>query len=186
MPNTLRSQSGFTLAELLIGIAIATLLFGVAVPSFTTIVRNSNQVASANEMLATMHYARDLAITRNVRVTICPSDDGATCGAVPWQEGWLVFADTNADGQVNGPETIDRVIDEIEVPSVTTAQFGNGIVFRPNGRAMAGAIANNTGELTFCDKRGSEHARVAIIDVSGRPRISRKLMNGADPVCPVL
>jgi type IV fimbrial biogenesis protein FimT len=184
MNETDTSQSGFTLAELLVTMGIGALLLSVGVPAFTTVVMNSNQIGSANEFLSSMHLARDLAITRNVRVTMCPSDNGASCAAVAWHEGWIVFVDTDANGQVDAGEAVGRVVTQIEVPSITTAQFGNALIFRPNGRAMAGTVANNTGELTFCDQRGSAHARVAIVDMSGRPRISRKRMDGSAPVCP--
>jgi type IV fimbrial biogenesis protein FimT len=81
-------QQGFTLIELLVAVTIGALLLSVGVPSYTAFVRNANQVTSTNEMVSSLHFARDLAITRNVRVTMCPSDDGATCadGAV-WNEG---------------------------------------------------------------------------------------------------
>lgn len=177
-------QRGFTLFELVIAMTISALLITVAIPSFVTVVRNSNQVGAANEFLSSLHLARDLAITRNARVTVCTSASGEACQDVGWDEGWIVFEDSDGNGQVNGDEIIDRAVSEVPVPSITSPQFPNAIVYRPNGRVMAGAIANNTGELTFCDDRGAEHARVAIIEMSGRPRISRHGMDGGAPVCP--
>jgi type IV fimbrial biogenesis protein FimT len=138
-------------------------------------------------MVSSLHFARDLAITRNVRVTMCPSDDGATCadGGV-WSEGWLVFVDTDGDQQVDGGETIERTVGELEAPSVESAEFGDFLIYRPNGRVMVNAVGENTGELTFCDDRGAEHARVLIIDMSGRPRVSNQTANGGTPTCPTL
>ena len=177
-------QRGFTVFELIVAMTIAALLVTVAIPSFVTVVRNSNQIGAANEFLSSLHLARDLAITRNVRVTVCTSSSGEACQDVGWDEGWIVFVDTDGNGQVSGDEVIDRAVSEVPVPSITSGQFANRIVYRPNGRVMAGAIANNTGELTFCDDRGAEFARVAIIDMSGRPRIAHHMMDGSDPACP--
>jgi type IV fimbrial biogenesis protein FimT len=180
-------QRGFTLFEMLVALAIAALLLSVGVPSYTDFVRNANQVTSSNEMLASLHFARDLAITRNVRVTVCPSSDGASCddgGA--WNQGWIVFVDINGDRQVDGGETIERAVAEIEAPSVESTEFGDFLIYRPNGRVMVDALGENTGELTFCDIRGADHARVVIIDISGRPRVAHQAADGGTPTCPAL
>jgi hypothetical protein len=58
------------------------------------------------------------------------------------------------------------------------------MIYRPTGRVMVNSIRDNAGELTICDERGSEHARVVVIDLTGRPRVSRLAANGAAPVCP--
>lgn len=176
-------MSGFTLLELLVSITIGAILLGVGVPGFNSVMRNSQQVSSANELLSSMHLARDLAITRNARVTMCPSGDSASCAGVSWSEGWLVFVDTDADGQVDADETIFRAVDEVGVAGMSTTQFGSRVTFRPNGRAMGATITVNTGEFMLCDERGAEHARVVIIDMSGRPRVSHERMDGSDPVC---
>lgn len=183
-PNPHR-QTGFTLGELLVSMTVIALLLGIGVPSYNAVVLNARQVSSANELLSSMHLARDIAITRNLRVTMCPSASGNDCEAVSWRQGWIVFLDTNENGSTDPGETIERVVEAVDIPSITTAEFGNSLIFRPNGRAMTpGNIAVNAGEMVFCDDRGSRHARVAIIDMSGRPRVSKTTMNGDAPACP--
>ena len=120
---------------------------------------------------------------RNARITICPSSDGEDCAAVSWTEGWIVFQDTDGDGTVSGAETIDRVVGKLEVASITTDEFPEFLIYRPNGRVMVDDVAENTGQLTFCDERGASHARVVIIDLNGGPRSSDKQMDGTSPVC---
>jgi type IV fimbrial biogenesis protein FimT len=177
-------QKGFTLAELLITIAVGAVLMALGVPAYTSFLQNARQVSSVNELVSTLHAARDLAVTRNARITVCPSSTGADCEAVSWTEGWIVFQDLDGGGSVNGLETIDRVVDEVGIPSITTAEFDDFLIFRPNGRVMVNTLAENTGQLTFCDERGAARARVLIVDVGGRPRSSDKQANGASPVCP--
>lgn len=178
-------QRGFTLAELLITLAVGSILLSVAVPSYTVFVRNAGQVASANELISSLHHARDLAITRNLRVTVCPSSAGADCEAdAGWDDGWIVFADPDDSRSVNGAESVGRAVSDVEALSISSDEFGSFLVYRPNGRVMAGSVTDNTGELTLCDERGSEHARVVIIDVSGRPRVSRTAADGSAPQCP--
>lgn len=173
-----------TLLELMISITIAGILLGVAVPSFTTAMRNSQQIAAANELLSSMHFAREMAIRRNTRVTMCPSSAGTNCEAVTWDQGWLVFVDDDSDRVVDADESVELVVGTTGLESISTAEFGNAIIFRPNGRAMGATVTTNTGQLVLCDQRGAIHARVAIIDMSGRPRIDRELMDGSDPACP--
>jgi type IV fimbrial biogenesis protein FimT len=83
----LENQQGFSLAELLATMGIAALLLSVGLPGLTSFAKDARQVSVANEMLADFHYARDLAITNNARVTICPSSNGATCNGAGWEDG---------------------------------------------------------------------------------------------------
>lgn len=177
-------QKGFTLAELLITIAVGAVLMALGVPAYTTFIQSTRQTASVNELVATLQSARDLAVARNARVTVCPSSDGDDCDAVSWTEGWIVFQDLDGSGNVDGAETIDRAVDGVAIPSITTGEFPDFLIYRPNGRIMVEDVADNTGQLTFCDQRGAARARVLIIDVNGRPRTSDKQADGTSPICP--
>jgi type IV fimbrial biogenesis protein FimT len=146
--------------------------------------QNSRQAAAANELLSSMHFAREMAIARNARVTMCPSTGGVSCEAVDWNQGWLIFRDMDDDQQVDADEPVELIVDDPGVLSIATAEFANALTYRPNGRAMGGNVAVNTGELTLCDHRGADYARVAIIEMSGRPRIARERMDGSAPTCP--
>ena len=75
-------QKGFSLAELLATMGIAALLLSVGLPGLTSFAKNAHQVSAANDLLADFHYARDLAITSNSRVTVCPSNNGVSCNGV--------------------------------------------------------------------------------------------------------
>lgn len=179
-----KNQQGFSLAELLATMGIAALLLSVGLPGLANFAKDARQVSVANEMLADLHYARDLAITSNARVTICPSSDGATCNGAGWEDGRIVFLDTDGNLTLNGVETVQRVTADIGDVSVNTAEFGPSITYRPNGRAMANIVRNNTGEFIVCDDRGSAHARALIVDMSGRPRVSHQDSSGLPPTCP--
>lgn len=179
-------QRGFSLAELLATMGIAALLLSVGLPGLSSFAKDARQVGVANDMLADFHYARDLAITSNSRVTICPSSDGATCNGVGWDAGHIIFVDTDGNQIVSGADTVQRVASDMGNVNVATAQFGASITYRPNGRAMANAVRDNTGEFVICDDRGSAHARALIVDISGRPRVSHENSRGLVPACPVI
>lgn len=177
-------DKGFTLAELLVAIAVGAILLSVAVPSYSLFLQNSRQAASANELLSSLHFARDLAISRNQRVVMCRSATGAGCQPGAWSDGWIVFVDGNNDRAVSAGEPIEQALASVDAPSVDTGDFGAYLVYRPNGRVMVDDVRDNTGQFTLCDERGAAHARVVGIDISGRPRVSDRNLDGSVPVCP--
>jgi type IV fimbrial biogenesis protein FimT len=63
-----RRQSGVTLIEIFVGLAIIALLVGMAVPSFIAWMHNSQIRAAAESILNGMQVARAEAIRRNTRV----------------------------------------------------------------------------------------------------------------------
>jgi type IV fimbrial biogenesis protein FimT len=102
---------------------------------------------------------------------------------VDWNEGWIVFVDDDGDRTVDAGEPIERSTAGISDLSVSTAEFPQFLLYRPNGRVMVNNVADNSGEFVLCDTRGAPHARVVLIDESGRPRVSTETLAGAAPVC---
>lgn len=94
--NTSRQQ-GLTLIELMVTLAVATILVGIAVPSFKSIQVNNRLAAQTNEMSGSFALARSEAIKRGsvVRVVAADSDD--------WGKGWTIRADANRDGDFTDP-----------------------------------------------------------------------------------
>lgn len=178
-----RTQNGFTLIELMIAIGLAALLMSMAVPAMNMFVSNARQTSAINDFVASMHMARSTAITTNSRVTVCPTSNGVECEAVSWNSGWIVFTDTDSDQAVDADETIISSSDGSEDLSIQSGEFGDFFMYRPNGRVMNATIAANSGQFTVCDGRGASHAKVLIIDLSGRPRLSETMMDGNAPGC---
>jgi type IV fimbrial biogenesis protein FimT len=177
-------QCGFTLAELLIALAVVGISLTIAVPGFNSMVNNNRRRAAVNEFVSTLHVARSEAITRNQRVTVCPTAAGATCEAVAWNQGWLAFVDVNSDQTVSPGEQVVSHVEQKPRVDINSAEFGAFLMFRPNGRMMVANPAQNSGEATFCDPRGAQFARVVIISSSGLPRLSKTTTAGGAPACP--
>ncbi|MET0281480.1 MAG: GspH/FimT family pseudopilin, partial [Steroidobacteraceae bacterium] len=72
-------RQGFSLPELLVALAIGGILLALAVPSLARQRATSAVGAAANQTLAALHLARRLALARGQTITVCPSDDGASC-----------------------------------------------------------------------------------------------------------
>jgi type IV fimbrial biogenesis protein FimT len=176
-------ERGFSIVELMVTVGVATILVSVAVPSFRTISMNSKQAGTVNELVAGMHLARNTAITLNARVGMCTSSNGVRCENVDWNEGWISFHDVDNDQIRDAEETILGTGSDAGGITIDSTQFPNAFSYRPNGRVMNGGLAVNTGEFALCDKRGSEHAKVVLLDMSGRPRLSEYKADGSKPSC---
>jgi type IV fimbrial biogenesis protein FimT len=100
---------GFTMIELLMTIAVAAILMGLAIPSFRYIT-NANRIASElNGLLGDLQLARAEAIRDGRTVTVCQSSDSTTCtNSTGWQGGWIVFSDPTNVGVYDIGETYIR------------------------------------------------------------------------------
>jgi len=174
---------GFSLVELLVTLGIATILMSIAVPTYRTISMNAKQTGAVNELVSGMHLARNTAITLNTRAAVCATSNGATCEVIGWNKGWIVFRDMDNDQFRDANETILGMAPGVTGLSISSSQFPLAFTYRPNGRVMNASLAANTGEFALCDSRGSEHAKVVILDMSGRPRLSDVNADGSAPSC---
>src|SRR5690625_331574 len=73
---------GFTLIELMVTLAVFAIVAGLAIPSFTQMIRDNRSVALADNLLSAAQYARAQAVTVKGAVSLCASADGATCGEI--------------------------------------------------------------------------------------------------------
>jgi type IV fimbrial biogenesis protein FimT len=177
-------QSGYTVVELLTTIAVVGILSAVAIPGTRDIIQNNRRVNMTNNLVYTMHLARNEAVKRNQQVTACPSRYGWTCDTTDWARGWIIFNDIDQDRQFDsGNEAILLTMKGSDTVDISPETFTTRFTYRPNGRAMGAAVADNTGQFTFCDSRGADEARVVIIRANGRPELSEAQSDGSPPDC---
>src|SRR3546814_3831744 len=77
-PSAMR---GFTLVELMVTLAVLTIIAIIATPSFANLIRGNRLASSANEMVALLQTARSAAISNRASSAVCPSSDGVNCAA---------------------------------------------------------------------------------------------------------
>ncbi len=91
-----RRAAGFTLLELMLTVGIAAILLAIGVPSFRYVTTANRASSEINALLGDMQFARGEAIREGQAVSICPSNDGATCLVTTiWNSGWIVFSGTS-------------------------------------------------------------------------------------------
>jgi type IV fimbrial biogenesis protein FimT len=79
---------------------IVGVLMAIGIPSYKY-VTNANRIsAEINGLLGDLQFARSEAIKEGQTVSVCVSNDGATCLSADyaWNKGWIVFSDINGDG----------------------------------------------------------------------------------------
>jgi type IV fimbrial biogenesis protein FimT len=153
-----RTQTGFTLVELLIALAIGAILMSMALPNYRDFIMNNRMITSTNDFVTTLAMARSEAVKRGEGVTICSSNDMATCTASAWNEGWIVMV-TSSSELLRVHEPLDSAI------SLTNTAANTSIEYRPTG-FLNGGTANS---FNLCDSRTGETGRQIDISGTGRP-----------------
>ena len=186
-------KNGFTLIELMLAVAILAVVLTLGVPSLTEIIKNNRTASQINGLISTLNFARSEAVKLgNVAVTICVSTDQATCNRIPtWESGWIVFRDTNADGDLDAGETLLRVQPALSGGNTLRT---SGFVDTDRIQFANRGTTNQTGTFTLCDDRRETKAYGVIINVSGQARTAtdddapnddiRNNHNGVNLVCP--
>jgi len=134
-----RRTHGFSLIELMVVIAIAAIISGLAAPSFTRMLNANRVQTAASALQGDMMYARTEAVKRGMWVSICPSANQSTCdtSSNAWQNGWIVFYDAVGNGVFDSSaDTILKV--RAKLPGGNTiaaspAPTQNAIIFNREG-----------------------------------------------------
>lgn len=173
-------QSGTTLLELVVVLAIAGILLAVGIPSFASLARSSRLSAATNEFLASLHLARSEAIKRGGRAVMCPSATGTSCAdGGGWHQGWLLFHDGNNNARVDAGE--DLVLARQALPAglrlTGNATVSEYISYAPDGATRRVSGAFQAGTLTVCYQTASPVvANQVVISSTGRPRTARSTL----------
>lgn len=165
---------GFTLIELIILLAIISILFRFGVPAFNNISHDSRMTAHINTMVTSFNLARSEAVKRNKNIVICPNDDGQCAKRAHWHNGWIMFVDDDMDREYDDDAEeiifIEAAKSDIEI---TSSRYRRRVVFR-----SIGTSAGSNAYYLFCDQRGADGARAVVLSNTGRARVVTQRADG--------
>ncbi len=147
------NNKGFTLVELMVTIAIASILLVVGVPSLNTLYETTRTNQSIKKIETIIAYARNQALSYNRTVSLCPNSNN-DCGA-NWKSGIQVFIP--AQGDVQRVEL--RYIGPFQDKDLIQFDF-NQLEFTPDGQIAfivdgADDVDINTARLIYCPSNHS-------------------------------
>lgn len=187
----MKNLQGYTLIELMIVVAVLSLLLAIGLPRLNVFFSGNRMVTNTNALVSAISIARSEAIKSGNRVTVCKSGNAdagtpacATAGG--WEQGWIVFQDTdNTVGQYNASSD-GRILRrqpglDGNKTTIRTADtdIQNYISFTSRGVPKAANGAAQSGMFRICDDRGLSNAagntiaRGAILSAAGKVRLTK-------------
>jgi len=152
----MKMQRGFTIVELVITLLMVAILTAMAIPSFTTMIKNNRLTTQVNEFILALNITRSEAVKRGSSVTI-------TANSSNWNNGWTV-ADSSG--------TALRIGDAVQgTMTLTSGNTNTVITYLASGTAIGSPTAA-PGNFDLCDDRTGETGRRVSISATGRISVS--------------
>ncbi|MGD8910175.1 MAG: GspH/FimT family pseudopilin [Chromatiales bacterium] len=162
-----RAQTGFTLVELMITLAVSTIILTISIPAFDSLMTSNQTTAYTNNVIGALRLARSEAINRGEGVTVCASNtDYSACDNANWQNGWLVFTDSDDDrSYTTGSDELIRIW-QAPAGDIAFNEAPDNIRFLPSG-----GLSSNVDDFAL-QVSGCNQARTISISVLGRAESS--------------
>jgi type IV fimbrial biogenesis protein FimT len=170
-------KSGFTIVELMIAIAILSILSAIAVPSFSSLIKSSGISSGSNSIYADILFIRAEALKSHNSVYLCASNNGSSCngtttdGEEDWSNGYIAFtrqASTSTWPDINNGDTL-----------LLATDYSNELMVKSNkGQIMYMDANGTTDNMNFvvCSTDGDESiGKTITLSNSGRPHINHSV-----------
>jgi type IV fimbrial biogenesis protein FimT len=177
-PRGRSTQRGVTLIEVMIVLGIAAIILAFAVPNLREFVARNRLDGAAQDVMATLQFARSEATRRGAQVTLLLN---GTAGSKDWGSGWSMFVDADRDGAFDVGEEVIRQGMALTAPLtlVGSSGFDTFIAFNRDGRLTNGG----GGYLVLCEggsltDGGQSRARAVLVNGAGRVRMAARNSSG--------
>jgi type IV fimbrial biogenesis protein FimT len=172
---------GYTLIELLIVLAIVSILALTVFPNLSALLAQERSTILTNNLASALAYARSEAIIKQTTILTCQSDNGSECHqSENWHNGWIIFVDKNQNKQRDAEESLLRVFAATDngTRAVFNGAFGinHYLKYKPSGHAFP------NGSFLICNPNIGV-GKALIMYRSGRLRLSKTQTNGSAITC---
>ncbi len=110
-------ERGMSLIELMVSVAILSILLAIAVPDMISLFRDARLSSQTDLLVTSLNTARLEAIKQKQNVTLCPASNAntaTTCSVTlsDWSKGWII---------IQGTTILQRIIVQKDVVVTTTS-----------------------------------------------------------------
>ena len=162
-------QSGFTFTEVMVVIALLSILLSIAAPSFQGLITQSRLTSISTQLRSALLTARSEAIKSNRQVTLCASEDKLTCSNGSWGSYSIAFIDRGVVGEINdGDEIIKQFQRALSTLQVLQAGLNGSVSFTPDG------ASDTSGAFMVCDRMNNAEPRRICLSRSGVVNVTKE------------
>ena len=182
-----KNNHGFTLIELIVTMAVISIVLLTGIPALTQMTTSNRLVSQINSIAGSLALARSEAIKTGSVVTLCASNDGATCNeATNWENGWIIFTDKDRDDTVDaGVDAIINIQEGLGGGStlrLSEYDVVNIYQFLPDGSSRdRNSSGVSVGTFTLCNKEGTK-SKAKALNINFIGRASRAVDNGGNGI----
>ena len=166
---SIAKPQGFTLPELLITIAVLSILSSVSLPNLTSYLQRSATESDISLIKKLIYHAKSRAIDSGQYVTICVLGSRNKCHkTADWSGTITTFIDQNRNGAIDSGETISLATQiGKHAASIQWRSFNRRgyLEFSPMGLSTS-----SNGTFTYCPKAHNT-ARQLVLNRQGRLKI---------------
>ncbi|UZE95599.1 GspH/FimT family pseudopilin [Alkalimarinus alittae] len=160
---------GLSLIEVLITLAIITLLTGLGIANFSSSINQTQVDAQLLSLRQLFSASRQKAIDTQDYITVCPSDDSVNC-SYQWEQPIIAFSDRNKNAMVDHDETIWITSKLFNITQPLAKKPSNKPYFR---YSPEGYTQGSPGNIQFCGaNQQANTARKFTLSMAGRTRLS--------------
>lgn len=167
-------EQGLTFLELLISIAIVSIVTSIAIPNVTQWLRLQDMQTGTHLLTHSLALARQEAVIRHTTVSIVRNES--------WQQGWRVFVDANSNAMMDGNDTLIQTQMPLHHVIIRGNSFADSyVMYNEDGRIVPAGSAGNawtSSTMTVCPNTADHTSYKIIIAKGGRVRTERA--NGSE------